>query len=156
MATTVKNQAGVEYGQYVAMEIIHCCSCGVPFAMPESLRSQFQDDPKRYFYCPNGHPQHYSKSTEQRLRETLQAEKDAATKEQQRLEAIAFRAKEEAQGWQTQWENQLKEKKKIAAKLKRTEKRIAHGVCPCCNRTFQDLARHMETKHPEQVKKAKA
>ncbi|HEX9950777.1 MAG TPA: hypothetical protein VGB53_03340 [Rubricoccaceae bacterium] len=25
----------------------------------------------------------------------------------------------------------------------RTKKRIAAGVCPCCNRTFQDLARHM-------------
>jgi hypothetical protein len=22
------------------------------------------------------------------------------------------------------------------------------GVCPCCNRTFQQLARHMKAKHP--------
>jgi len=26
--------------------------------------------------------------------------------------------------------------------------RVGHGVCPCCNRTFSDLARHMGTKHP--------
>lgn len=22
-----------------------------------------------------------------------------------------------------------------------------HGVCPCCNRTFSDLQRHMASKH---------
>jgi len=26
--------------------------------------------------------------------------------------------------------------------------RVGHGVCPCCNRTFGNLARHMNTKHP--------
>lgn len=31
----------------------------------------------------------------------------------------------------------------------RTKKRVGNGVCPCCNRTFQQLARHMEAKHPE-------
>jgi hypothetical protein len=31
----------------------------------------------------------------------------------------------------------------------RIKNRIAKGVCPCCNRTFQDLQRHMTTKHPD-------
>lgn len=35
-----------------------------------------------------------------------------------------------------------------AAKTK-LKKRIAAGVCPCCKRTFQDLARHMAGQHPE-------
>ncbi len=26
--------------------------------------------------------------------------------------------------------------------------RIGHGVCPCCNRTFENLHRHMTTQHP--------
>jgi hypothetical protein len=26
---------------------------------------------------------------------------------------------------------------------------VANGVCPCCNRTFQNLARHMAGKHPD-------
>lgn len=34
----------------------------------------------------------------------------------------------------------------------RIKKRIAAGVCPCCNRTFQNLARHMENKHKEYSK----
>lgn len=33
--------------------------------------------------------------------------------------------------------------------LTRTKKRGGHGVCPCCNRTFQQLARHMKSKHPD-------
>jgi hypothetical protein len=31
----------------------------------------------------------------------------------------------------------------------RIKNRISKGVCPCCNRTFQDLQRHMTTKHPD-------
>jgi hypothetical protein len=34
-------------------------------------------------------------------------------------------------------------------KLARLRKRAKHGVCPCCKRTFQQLARHMKQKHPE-------
>jgi DNA repair exonuclease SbcCD ATPase subunit len=26
--------------------------------------------------------------------------------------------------------------------------RIGHGVCPCCNRTFENLHRHMASQHP--------
>jgi hypothetical protein len=26
--------------------------------------------------------------------------------------------------------------------------RVGHGVCPCCNRTFENLARHMGAQHP--------
>lgn len=36
--------------------------------------------------------------------------------------------------------------KGVATRLKN---RAAHGVCPCCNRTFQQLARHMSAKHPD-------
>jgi hypothetical protein len=26
--------------------------------------------------------------------------------------------------------------------------RVGHGVCPCCTRSFQNLARHMASEHP--------
>jgi hypothetical protein len=32
--------------------------------------------------------------------------------------------------------------------LVKVKKRVAHGICPCCKRSFQDLRRHMESKHP--------
>jgi hypothetical protein len=25
---------------------------------------------------------------------------------------------------------------------------VKHGVCPCCKRTFENLARHMKGQHP--------
>lgn len=33
--------------------------------------------------------------------------------------------------------------------LAKVKKRVGKGVCPCCNRHFANLQRHMETKHPE-------
>lgn len=27
--------------------------------------------------------------------------------------------------------------------------RIRNGVCPCCNRSFKDVHRHMKSQHPE-------
>jgi hypothetical protein len=33
--------------------------------------------------------------------------------------------------------------------------RIGNGVCPCCNRSFTNLRRHMTTKHPEYPKEPK-
>jgi hypothetical protein len=32
---------------------------------------------------------------------------------------------------------------------KRQLERVASGVCPCCNRSFVNLRRHMKTQHPE-------
>ncbi len=31
----------------------------------------------------------------------------------------------------------------------RIKNRIANGVCPCCQRSFKNLHRHMQTKHPD-------
>ena len=33
--------------------------------------------------------------------------------------------------------------------LTRVKRRVGNGVCPCCNRTFKNLADHMTTKHPD-------
>lgn len=37
-------------------------------------------------------------------------------------------------------------------RLTKTKKRIANGVCPCCNRHFVNLERHMTGKHPDYTK----
>ncbi len=36
----------------------------------------------------------------------------------------------------------------LGAKTK-LKNRIANGVCPCCNRSFKQLAAHMRTQHPD-------
>lgn len=108
-----------------------CIKCGVKFAFPEELDSKLRENHET-FYCPNGHPQMYTGKTEaQKLRDELAREK-------QRREMAEATAREEA-----------KRAEKAERAHDRTKKRVHNGVCPCCNRTFQNLARHMATKHPE-------
>lgn len=39
-------------------------------------------------------------------------------------------------------------KNEVEAERDRLKRRVAHGTCPCCKRTFRQLARHMQAKHP--------
>lgn len=45
-------------------------------------------------------------------------------------------------------EKSLSAKKGQLTKLK---KRVANGACPCCNRHFSDLYRHIQSQHPDYV-----
>lgn len=114
------------------LETIECCSCGTVFAMQESIRRRRLND-GGWFYCPNGHQQHYSKSETDRLRDKLAEQTRQAT-------ALAERAK-----------NAENVAAKATTELKRIKKRMHAGVCPCCNRTFQNLQRHMATKHKDEA-----
>lgn len=108
-----------------------CCSCGMLFAMTADFQRRRLKD-RASFYCPAGHQQHYiGKSEEQKLREQL---------ERERL------AREAESGRATLLEHQ---RDAIARNYGRMRERIKNGVCPCCNRTFQNLLQHMQTKHPD-------
>jgi hypothetical protein len=110
-----------------------CCSCGVVFAMTREfkqkrLENRGQNNP---FYCPNGHKQWYIGKTEaQKLQE-----------ENERLRRIADRAQDLSAA---------AERRAAAARgqVTKIRNRVGHGVCPCCTRSFQNLARHMSTEHP--------
>lgn len=124
-----------------------CCGCGIVFAMPGDFMEQCRGNPGpqgKKFYCPNGHAQWYTGKTEaQKLREQL------ATVEQRAASRLAQLDQERASHQSTR--NQLRSTKGVVT---RTKRRVAHGVCPCCNRTFADVARHMVSKHPDYVKSA--
>lgn len=66
-----------------------------------------------------------------RLRERLRAERDRAA----RLAAERDQAEASARAY-----------KGAATKAR---KRAKAGTCPCCKRTFQQLARHMASQHPD-------
>jgi hypothetical protein len=119
-----------------------CGVCGVLFGLESSFIDKRQDDGKG-FYCPNGHSiswkaNNEAKQVEQRLRK----ETDRVRSE---LEAARSLAQREAN------RRQLAERQRAAAKgqLTKTKNRIAKGVCPCCNRTFQNLGKHMAGQHPD-------
>lgn len=114
-------------------EVITCYKCGVPFAVPGNMKQELMRTQER-FYCPSGHPQCYSgETTEQRLRRQLEEKERIISR--QEIQKI-------------QLEGQV-------IKLDRKLKRVHNGVCPCCNRSFVNLQRHMKNKHPEILKDKK-
>ena len=113
------------------------CWCGMPHAIPKDLDAynQRQRDnglPQQSVYCPAGHSWSYSgKSKVELLERDLAAER--ARKDQLRQEVKVLG-------------DRLNAEKAAKSRLKN---RVAAGVCPCCNRTFQNLARHMKGQHPD-------
>lgn len=114
-----------------------CYKCGVRFgAPPNFVRARRAD--KASFYCPNGHPQAFITSETERLRAELEAAK-LHTKN-------AIDARDRAANAQRHAETELG---KTKTRYQNLRKRVQNGVCPCCQRSFVQLARHMATKHPE-------
>lgn len=118
--------------------IWECRTCGCVSTCPEIIWDQ-QRAEGGFHSCPNGHQWGWSK--ENCERETLRRERDRL---KQRL------AEEEGEAAHQRNLRQATERQLSATKgvITRIKNRIGHGVCPCCNRTFSDLQRHMHSKHP--------
>lgn len=111
------------------LETITCGKCGIEFAVPDHL------DDHATFWCPNGHARGFVGETEaQRLAKELETQK-RATEFQREQRLLAERSLVAQKAQTTKARNQLA--------------RTANGICPCCNRTFQNVMRHMATKHPD-------
>ncbi len=115
--------------QYVSttLAVQTCCNCGMLFGVQADWDAAREQDHKN-FHCPAGHPQHY----------TGESNKDKAERLQKRFE------EERSLRWAAEHKEELAKKR-----LKRVKERVANGVCPCCNRTFGNLHRHMKARHPE-------
>ena len=121
----------------VNLETIQCAACAMTFAVPKRFETDRRED-HATFYCPSGHPNVFNGETEseklRRERDRLAqriAERDDDVKRQRERAEAAERCGAAARGQVTKIKN-----------------RVGHGVCPCCNRTFENLARHMGSQHP--------
>ncbi|NBW14536.1 MAG: hypothetical protein EBR82_41710 [Caulobacteraceae bacterium] len=110
---------------------VQCYKCAVEFYMPDILEATCRRHTDQSFYCPNGHGQVYKTS----ITDELRRERDLL-KQQIAQKDDEIRLEREAAD---------KERKRLV----RLQKRTAAGVCQCCNRTFTNVARHMQTKHPD-------
>jgi len=107
----------------VTLKLLNCCSCGVYIALTEDHERSLRES-HRSFYCPSGHTQNFPGTTEaEKLRKALSAAEIEKTRLAQQITAAQ-------------------------AETQRLQKRMAHGVCPCCKRSFKQLAAHMNRKHP--------
>jgi len=135
--STKTRVTGTTNAGVVSMTILDCPNCGVIFAITAEYESRRRQD-GRSFRCPNDHSMSYGKSE-------VEKERDRAATLERRLKF--------AEGREVHLKDQLQatEYQRRAAKgqLTKAKKRIAAGVCPCCNRTFQNLANHMSGQHPD-------
>lgn len=120
------------------IEVVICGACGVLFGLEASYHASRRRDGKG-FHCPNG---------------CLIGWKGRWEQLEQKLEA----AQREIQ--QTRESRDRQARARVAAEhslrttrghLTRQKQRIAAGCCPCCNRTFQNLRRHIASQHPEYI-----
>jgi chromosome segregation ATPase len=116
----------------------------VLFAIPKYWDDSLRES-HATFYCPAGHGQSYTGPTEAdklraKLKETEKYRANAAHRtEMAEAEAVHLRDQLGAT------ERSLRGHKAAKTRIKN---RIAAGVCPCCNRQFQNLHRHMTGQHP--------
>lgn len=116
--------------------VVCTCWCGIGHAVPRNLL-EFQEQQHRDgvrqtgIYCPLGHSYIIAGKGEaelEREKRERAERRNANLDEELRLTVAEL--------------NQVK--KAAATALKRTK----GGACPCCNRTFVQLSRHIASKHP--------
>jgi NMD protein affecting ribosome stability and mRNA decay len=128
---------GLAFNLNQQFETMICCNCKMMFAVPSSVRREWIASGGS-FWCPNGHSQHYTESDVQKLKKQLEeANRNRDWYKQRQANERAAR--------------EATERRLIAQKAAKTrlKNRINNGVCPCCTRTFANLASHMKTKHPQ-------
>ena len=117
------------YASTQKLVILTCHNCSSPVCMTEDHYRRAQEDKSVNFYCSRGHPAIFTKTRvmvlEGELAEAQERANREATRRQESEKLLALRE----------------------AADKRLRRRIAAGICPHCHRTFQSLARHMETQH---------
>jgi hypothetical protein len=108
------------------------CWCGINCAIPRDLEAVARRK-GQIVYCPLGHQWAYTDTTVKELE-----------RERQRREA----AERQAQATRDLLHAEERAHAATRGHLTRQRRRARAGVCPCCNRTFQQLARHMASQHP--------
>ncbi len=132
-------QQAANLNTWVTLEAETCCNCGMVFGIAADFRRRLLNEKRgTSFFCPAGHSQHYAgKSEADRLRAELAAKELEVAAERERVET-----------WKRTADHAARSAAASRGHANRIRKRVQHGVCPCCNRTFANVARHMGTKHP--------
>lgn len=120
----------IDLGVYT---IVRCAECGLGIGLPPGFEQARRLD-RKSFFCAWGHSQWFPGKTQEQQIKELRAQ--VATKDDLLQSARA------------EGEKRYRLQRAAEGKTRALKKRIAAGVCPCCSRTFQNLARHMKTQHP--------
>lgn len=111
------------------LQVKECPVCGVSYALPRILDERHQGNGTGW-YCPNGDNLVYKDTEAMRLRHQLDQTEAHLERTQGNLEGAL---------------RQVSAHKGVITKMK---KRSNNGVCQECHRHFENLQRHMSSKHP--------
>jgi hypothetical protein len=132
-----------------ALTTLECCKCGGVIGLNSVwvANAQSVGHQKHQFWCP------YCGTT-QGWGGQSQHEKEVAAlkKEQERLASALHWQEQRKQEAQREAEHFRRSRDGMKGVVSKIKKRVGRGVCPCCSRSFSDLRRHMECKHPEVAK----
>lgn len=140
--TDCKSGSQLHASNTLVVEICGVCQC--MFAMPKSMQEDSRNTGD-WFWCPKGHRIHYMETTVQKLEKEIQQERQQKDQIQAEL-------------WEQQEIRKSAERSLKATKgvITRVKNRVSKGICPCCNRHFDNLCRHMKSKHPAWNEEIKA
>lgn len=114
--------------------VMECGTCGVLHTIPESKYNSCHAE-GGFWTCPNGHSRGWEKGADQSEMAQLRRERD-------RLKQQIAQKDDELRSAEAS-------RRAAVGQVTKMRNRVKNGVCPCCNRTFSNLARHMTSKHPE-------
>ncbi len=120
--------------------LIHCYKCHAAFGLNKDHYERARNTGIGFF-CTNGHEQFFCDTEIKKL----QRERDQLTARNDQLKAEA----DYQRNRRRQTERQLSATKGVVT---RTKNRISKGVCPCCNRYFANVHKHIESQHPSYTK----
>lgn len=138
--------------QTTKLKQINCGTCGTPFAMDEMIWNSCYNE-GGFFYCPLGHSRGWS--TGQTPSELDKIRKEHAA-ELSKAETIAAQLRSRLADKDSQLQSVQRSASAMKGQVTKIRNRVGKGVCPCCNRSFQNLKRHMELQHPEMAETAPA
>lgn len=121
------------------MPMVNCHRCATQYLLPDELYKAAKSSESINFYCPYGHAAHYPAGETEETR--LRRERDRLKQQQARLED------EKREAW-VDCQRQRERAEKAEKATKRLKKRSSAGTCPCCSRTFSNMAEHMKHQHP--------
>jgi len=139
MTQTVPTTEGHRYHTSVELTVINCGSCGGTYAINERRRQQCHEEGSGWTcpYCKAAWG-YFNNNENARLKKDLENER----KRKEWAEQATIREREKRIA------AEHRERAQKAAKT-RIKNRVGKGVCPCCARSFENLQRHMATRHPE-------
>lgn len=120
---------------------ITCYKCKIEFGLNREFHSVAKQAAEGMtFYCPNGHGQVFSSGPTEA--EMLRQERDRLKQQRARLE-------DEKRELSELWASAERRRAAARGQVTRLKNRAKAGLCPCCNRHFTNLERHIASKHPE-------